>query len=101
MIVMPAMVAVNSPKLIRSARGPVFVRWERGHDIGFGFTHQLVDGDELKPARRAIDDEGEGEHGALAIAAAIVHENDIAALRIIRLAGRQMIEDFGRRFAAG
>jgi hypothetical protein len=79
------------------ARGPALIGGQGGHDVGFGFPEQLVDGDKLESAgASALNDEREGEHGSLAIAAAIVHENDIAAsLQIVRFAGRQVIEDLG------
>src|SRR5208282_1189653 len=74
-------------------RGPILVGRERRHDIRFRFAHQLVDGDELKSAgTRAIDNQRKRQHGSFPIAAAIVHENDVAALRIVRLAGWQVVE---------
>ena len=79
---MPLMVAVKSPQADRiEARGPDFIGGERGHDIGFGFSHQLMERDELEAAgASAFDDERESEDGALAIATAVVHENDVAAM---------------------
>ena len=84
------MVALNSQKPDPiQPRGPILIGRERRHDIGFGFAHQLVDGDEFKSAGTgAVDNQRESLHGSFAVAAAIVHENDVAALRlIVRLAG--------------
>src|SRR5208282_4684487 len=75
------------------ASGPIFVGRERRHDIRFGFAHQLVDGDELKSAGTgAVDDQRERQDGSFPVATAIVHENDVAALLIVRLAGWQVVE---------
>src|ERR1700722_527320 len=72
-------------------RRPVFARWERWHDIGFGFAHQLVYGHEGKSAGGSpFNDEGQGEHGSFAVAAAIVHEHNVAAGLISGLARWEM-----------
>src|SRR5208282_3695034 len=75
-------------------RGPILVGRERGHDIGFGFAHQLVDGDEIKSAGTgAVDDQRERPYGSFAVTAAIVHQNDVAAPHhIVRLTGGQVVE---------
>ena len=75
---------------------PIFAGRHGRHDLGFRFAHQLVDGHEFKSAgTRAFDNEREGEHGSFAIAAAIVHKNDVAARLIVGAARGQVVEHGG------
>src|SRR5208282_4495827 len=78
------------------AGGPIFVGREWRHNIGFGFAHQLVYGDKIKSAGTgAIDNQRERQYGSFPVPAAIVHENDVAALLVVRLARGQVVEHAG------
>ena len=102
MTVIAVMVALASQKPIQFSRADQY--WlvgKRRHDIRFRFAHQLVHGDKLKSAgTRAVDNQRERQHRSFPVAAAIVHKNNVAALLIVRLAGRQMVEHAQRRFVA-
>ena len=76
---------------------PIFVGRERRHNIGFRLPHQLIDRDKGKSAgASAIDNQRERKHRSLAIPAAVVHQNDVAACLIVLLTRRQMLQHRSR-----
>src|ERR1700722_12551270 len=91
----PACVEDPESQAIESSE-PEVTGWKRRHHIAAGLVEQLVDGGNLVSASAdSLDDHRQGAHGLGAIASAIVHQNNVAAVQIIGAARRQMLQHIG------